>query len=129
VVRDPRRGDRLLVPTPLLLAEEVARIQRGCVITISALREALAHRFQADRTCPLASGRHATVLAGVVGEDLRKKRAPRWPIWRLVGDDGVLNPKWPLATRYRATRLREEGLRVTRHGTTWKVLRASPDPA
>lgn len=127
IVRDPKTGDRLLVPTPLLVAEEVARTRRGRVITITELRAALAQRLGADRTCPLTLGRIATVLAGVVSDDLKRKRAPRWPIWRLVGDDGVLNPKWPLAARYRATLLREEGLRVTRHAATWRVLPPAQD--
>ena len=26
---------------------------------------------------------------------------PRWPIWRLVRDDGTLHPKWPLDALYR----------------------------
>jgi len=121
-VRDPRLGDRLLIATPLLIAEEVARVARGNVITFSEVRARLARRFKSDRTCPLTTGIFAAILSGVVSEDIARKRRPRWPIWRLVRDDGTLSPNWPLDSRYRAALLREEGLRVTRAGTTWRVL-------
>ncbi|MGE5339448.1 MAG: hypothetical protein ACM3PU_16585 [Gemmatimonadota bacterium] len=126
VVRDPKLGDRLLIATPLLIGEEVARVGRGDVITFSDLRARLAARFKADRTCPLTTGIFAAILAGVVGEDIARRRKPRWPIWRLVRDDGVLSPKWPLDSRYRAALLRDEGLRVTRDKLTWRVLSEAP---
>ena len=121
VVKDPRLGDRLLIATPLLVAEEVARIARGDVMTFSELRARLARRFKADRTCPLSTGILATIIAGVVGDDITRRRRPRWPIWRLVRDDGTLSPNWPLDSRYRAALLREEGMRVTRTKLTWRI--------
>lgn len=122
VVEDRRRGGRLLLPTPLLVGEAVAAIPRGRVMTMKQLRAALAERFEADTTCPLMSGIFATILAGVVLEDIGQQRAPRWPIWRLVRDDGTLHPKWPLDPRYRATRLREEGVRLTWRSGHWAAI-------
>lgn len=122
VVDDPKRGGKLLIATPLLLAEEVARTPRGAVITFSQLRDRLARRFDADRTCALTTGIFAAILAGAVGDDILHERKARWPIWRLVKDDGALNPNWPLDARYRAALLREEGLRVTWMKKGWKVL-------
>jgi hypothetical protein len=122
VVRDPRQGDQLLIPTPLLVAEEVGRVARGKVLTLSELRTSLAKRFKADRTCPMTTGIFAAIVAGAVREDIARRRKPRWPIWRLVRDDGSLNPNWPLSGRYRAALLRDEGMTVTRAGTTWRAL-------
>jgi hypothetical protein len=122
VVRDPRVGDRLLVATPMLIAAEIAAVPTGQVLTMSNLRARLAAQFSADRTCPLTTGMFAAIVAGAVREDLLKRRRPRWPIWRLVNDDGTLNPKWVLETRYRAARLREEKLDVIWAGRTWRVL-------
>lgn len=129
VVSDPRHGDQLLVPTPLLVAEEIARVVRGKVLTLSELRAGLAKRFKADRTCPMTTGIFAAIVAGAVKEDLVRRRKPRWPIWRLVRDDGTLNPNWPLSGRYRAALLRGEGMTVTRAGATWRALaRPADDP-
>jgi hypothetical protein len=122
VVEAQRGGGSLLLPTPLLVAEEVAAIPRGHVLTMSALRAALARRFNADATCPLMTGIFATILAGVVVEDLEQRRKPRWPIWRLVRDDGTLHPKWPLDPLYRATVLRQEGVRLTHRKGHWAAI-------
>lgn len=116
------RGGRLLLPTPLLVAEAVASIPAGHVLTISQLRKQLARKFGADSTCPLMTGMFATILAGAVVEDLGQRRKPRWPIWRLVRDDGTLHPKWPLGPLYRATLLRQEGVRLTQRNGHWAAM-------
>jgi alkylated DNA nucleotide flippase Atl1 len=122
VVEDHRGGRSLLLPTPLLVAEQVAAIPRGSVLTMSQLRAALAKRFEAGTTCPLMTGIFATIIAGVVLEDLGQRRKPRWPIWRLVRDDGTLHPKWPLDPLYRATMLRQEGVRLTHRHGHWAAI-------
>ncbi|MGZ9030204.1 MAG: hypothetical protein ACXW2G_02450 [Burkholderiaceae bacterium] len=122
VVEDHRRGGRLLLPTPLLVGETVAAVPRGQVVTIGQLRRMLAERFDADRTCPRMTGMFATILAGAVVDDLGHRREPRWPIWRLVRDDGTLHPNWPLDTLYRATMLRAEGVRITHRSGHWAAL-------
>jgi alkylated DNA nucleotide flippase Atl1 len=122
LVQDKRRGGTLLLPTPLLVGETVASIPRGRVMTFSQLRRALAERFQADATCPLMTGIFATTLAGVVAEELSAERTPSWPIWRLVRDDGTLHPKWPLDALYRASMLRQEGVRLTRRNGHWAAI-------
>jgi alkylated DNA nucleotide flippase Atl1 len=122
VVADKRSGQPLLLPTPLLIAETIATVPRGQVITLSCLREQLARRFNTQSTCPLMTGIFAGILAGAVADDLAAHRKPRWPIWRLVRDDGTLNPKWPLDVLYRASLLRAEGVRLTRRRGTWAVL-------
>lgn len=123
VVPDVRQGGRMLVATPLLVAEEVCAIPRGRVVAVSELRARLAQRFNADHTCPLSTGIFLAILAGVVADELRRGRAPSWPIWRVVGDDGRLPVKWPLEARYRAVRLREEGHRIGVTAGTWAVCR------
>jgi hypothetical protein len=122
IVADRRLGDRLLLPTPLLMAEELTRVPVGATIPVSALRARLAQRFGADRTCPLMTGLFIKILAGVVSEDLAQRRKPRWPVWRLVNDNGTLSTTWPLDARYRATRLREEGVKLGRRAGAWQVL-------
>lgn len=129
IVRDAKIGDRMLIATPLLIAEEVARVARGDVLTFSELRARLAARFKVDRTCPLTTGAFAALVAGAVGEDIAHHRKPRCPIWRLVRDDGSLNTNWPLDSRYRAALLREEGRRVTRTNAAWRILPRVPKEA
>jgi hypothetical protein len=121
VVADKRLGDRLLLPTPLLLAEEISQVRAGHTITVTELRERLALRFGAARTCPLMTGMFIKILAGAVAEDLAQRRRPRWPVWRVVNDNGTLSTTWPLDALYRATRLREEGVTLGRRAGAWQV--------
>lgn len=122
VVTDHRRGDRLLLPTPLLVAAEVLAVPAGRTLTMSQLRARLALRHDADRTCPLMTGMFVKVIAGAVADDLVHQRTERWPIWRLVADDGRISRDWPLDALYRATRLRGEGVKIGRKGDDWQVL-------
>jgi alkylated DNA nucleotide flippase Atl1 len=57
-----------------------------------------------------------------VADDLTQGRKPRWPVWRLVNDSGTLSTTWPLDALYRATCLREEGVRLGHKGGAWQVL-------
>ncbi|MFN7778136.1 MAG: hypothetical protein ACK5RK_04575 [Betaproteobacteria bacterium] len=122
IVRDARHGDRVLIATPLAVAAEIAAVPPGQLLTVAELRERLAARFGADRTCAQTAGVFASTIAGAVGDDLRAHRAPRWPVWRLIGNDGCLHDGWALDARYRATRLHEEGHTIARHGRRWKVV-------
>lgn len=122
IVEDRRTGGRLLLPTPLLLGEVLSSIPPGEVMTIGHARRVLAERFKADSACPLMTGIFAAILAGAVSEDIAHGRRPRWPVWRLVRDDGTLHPKWPLDALYRATVLRKEGVRLTRRNGHWAAI-------
>jgi hypothetical protein len=124
IVTDPRKGDRLLLPTPLLVGAEIAAVPAGETLGTGELRARLARRFGADRACPLMTGMFVKILAGAVADDLAQRRKPRWPVWRLVGDDGRLSDAWPLDALWRATRLREEGVRLGRKAGAWQVLAA-----
>src|SRR3972149_4092138 len=64
VVASPRGRGTMLVPTPLLVAEEVRRVRRGRLVTPAELRRRLALRFAADQTCPLPMGILLHIEAG-----------------------------------------------------------------
>ncbi len=108
-------------PTMQAVAGEIEAIARGQVMTVSALRARLAER-QGGKACSAAAlGRCLVLLAGVVAGDLRRGRRGRWPIWRVVNDNGQLPGNWPLDARWRAAQLRHEG-RVIRYGQQgWSV--------
>jgi hypothetical protein len=122
IVLDPQQGDRVLIATPLAVAAEIAAVPSGELLTFAELRERLAQRYGADRSCALTTGLFASIVAGATGEDLRAELTPRWPVWRLIGNDGRLAGHWALDARYRAARLHEEGHTIARQGSAWKVI-------
>jgi len=83
------------VPTPLLVAEEVRRVRKGRLRTPRDLRERLAPRAGADVTCPMTTGILLSINAGAAEEQIAAGKRPVAPYWRVVGEDGRLNPKWP----------------------------------
>ena len=123
LVNDPRGNGRMLVPTPLLVAEEVRRVRKGRLLSTQELRERLAEHSGADITCPMTTGIFLSILAGAAEEQLAAGKRPVAPYWRVVGDDGTLNPKWPPGPARQAARLRAEGHRVVRDRTrdVWSV--------
>jgi hypothetical protein len=112
IVVDPKGRGRLLLPTPLLVAEEISKVPAGSLTTMSELRTRLARRFRADLVCPLMTGIFYNLLAGAAEEQLTSGQKPIAPYWRVVLDDGALSPKTPDGPEKQAGRLRDEGHKI-----------------
>jgi alkylated DNA nucleotide flippase Atl1 len=102
-------GRRVLVPTPMMVDELVRTVPRGKLITVGQIRRRLAEPFRADSTCPLTTGIFLRIISEAAGEDRQAGRNPATPYWRVVKDDGGLNPKFPGGAEAHARKLREEG--------------------
>jgi alkylated DNA nucleotide flippase Atl1 len=74
---------RMLISSPQEIAEVVAGIPRGQVMSMSTLRRTLAERHDADYTCPLTTGIFLRVAAEASDEE-----NGALPYWRVVRDDG-----------------------------------------
>jgi 6-O-methylguanine DNA methyltransferase, DNA binding domain len=109
VTRDPRGRGQLLLPTPLLVAQEISTIPPGALMTFPVLRARLARRFSADLACPLMTGIFFNIIAGAAEEQLTAGQTPLAPYWRVVRDDGTLSPKTPAGPDRQAEHLRQEG--------------------
>ena len=106
-------GRRVLVPTPLLVDAEIRKIKKGKLITVRQIREKLAKDFKAEATCPLTTGIFIRICSEVAEEDLRGGKKRITPYWRVVKDDGSLNPKFPGGIKAQSARLKEEGHKIT----------------
>jgi hypothetical protein len=122
----------------MLVAEEVRRVPPGRLATPAQLRERLAARLGADTTCPLTMGILLHIIAGAAEEQLAAGKRPVAPYWRVVGEEGRLNPKTPPGPGRQAARLRSEGHKVRRMpgsgrwqvvGQAATVMRARPNKA
>src|SRR5437879_603056 len=88
-------GGMMLIPTPKLVDELVRKIPKGKLATVGELRRKLATEFKADVTCPLTTGIFLRIAAEAAEEDRANGRKRVTPYWRVVKDDGTLNPKFP----------------------------------
>jgi 6-O-methylguanine DNA methyltransferase, DNA binding domain len=115
--RDPRDGKLMLIPTPLLVAEEIKKAKRGKLVTVSEIRARLAKRFKAQKTCPLVTGIFVNIIAGATEEALAAGKRPTAPWWRVVDDKGRLLAKAPPGVVVQAERLAAEGIVAIPRGT------------
>jgi hypothetical protein len=119
IVRVPRKmmaqlgRGTLLIPTPLDVDQEIRHTHAGELLTSRIVRARLAERFGADTTCPLCTGIFTRIAAEAAAEDERAGQESITPYWRVVGESGELNPKFPGGVAAQARRLLEEGHKIT----------------
>ncbi len=124
---DPKGRGRMLLPTPMLVAEEIVTIPKGQLLTVSQLRTRLARRFQADLTCPLMTGIFFNLVAGAAEEQIAAGQKPLAPYWRVTLDNGTLSPKTPFGPDRQAEHLRDEGHTVGVHRAKLRVEPATEE--
>ncbi len=106
----------MLIPTPKLVDEIVRQVARGRLVTVGEIRRKLAADFSADVTCPLTTGIFVRIVAEASEEDRANGRKRVAPYWRVIKDDGSLNPKFPGGEQLQARYLRREGFSVANQG-------------
>ncbi|HTQ58148.1 MAG TPA: MGMT family protein [Bryobacteraceae bacterium] len=102
----------MLVPSPKEVDAFMRTVAKGQVATLTQIREFLAARYAVDVTCPLTTGIFVHIAAEVAEEDAMAGKRRITPYWRIVKDDGSLNPKFPGGVARQAERLRAEGHRI-----------------
>ena len=106
----------MLIPTPKLVDNLIRRIPKGKLVTVSELRRRLAADFEVDVTCPLTTGIFVRIAAEAAEEDRMNGRKRITGYWRVVKEDGTLNPKFPGGVNQQSYYLRREGLAIVRNG-------------
>lgn len=113
---------KILIPDPRDLRDLINLIEPGTVKRMGELRDVLAERAGAAATCPLCAGLFHRIVAEAAEED-RAEGLPVSPYWRLVKDDGSLNPKLPGGVEAQAAMLRTEGVEVVPKGKSGMKVR------
>lgn len=85
-------GDKMLIPTPLLVDAYIKKIPRGETRTVLQMREELAKAHGATLTCPMTSGIFLRIVAEAAHEELAagKPKDQVTPFWRII------EPKAPI---------------------------------
>jgi hypothetical protein len=106
----------MLIPTPKLVDAIVRQVRKGRLVTVGEIRRKLAADFSADVTCPLTTGIFIRIVAEASEEDRANGRKRIAPYWRVIKDDGSLNPKFPGGEQLQARNLRREGFSIAHQG-------------
>lgn len=102
----------MLVPSPKQVDAFIRRVPPGSLTTPRRIREFLAATHSVDTTCPLTTGIFIRIAAEAAEEAAGQGSQHITPYWRVVKEDGSLNPKFPGGTARQAERLRAEGHRI-----------------
>lgn len=126
VVKIPPKMSRfgsgtMLIPTPKLVDEMIRKVPKGKLVTVSELRRKLARDFRTDVTCPLTTGIFVRIAAEAAEEDRAQGKKRIAPYWRVIKDDGSMNPKFPGGTEHQIRYLAAEGFQVSNKGKTPRV--------
>ncbi len=105
-------GRQILVPTPLMVDEHIRTVPEHRLVTVGRIRRSLAEPFKADSTCPMTMGIFLRIISEAAEEDRQAGREPITPYWRVVKNDGSLNPKFPGGVEGHSEKLREEGHKI-----------------
>jgi alkylated DNA nucleotide flippase Atl1 len=103
---------RMLIASPHQVDALIRTVRKGRLITISRIREILAGQHMTDTTCPLTTGIFVRIAAEAAEEAAQAGKTHITPYWRVVKDDGSLNPKFPGGVSSQAEKLRAEGHRI-----------------
>lgn len=106
----------MLIPTPKLVDELIRKVPKGKLVTVGELRRKLAAEFATDVTCPLTTGIFVRIAAKAAEEARANGRQRLTPYWRVIKDDGRLNPKFPGGAEQQTRALRAEGFAFVRNG-------------
>jgi hypothetical protein len=106
----------MLIPTPSLVDELLRKIPKGRLVTVGTIRQKLACDHDADVTCPLTTGIFVRIVAEAAEEDRAQNKKRITPYWRVVRDDGSLNPKFPGGVGQQTSNLRAEGFAIVKSG-------------
>jgi len=99
----------MVLPSPRDVETTIRGIRKGRVMPVSRIRDYLAGKYAVTTACPLLTGIFVRIAAEAAEEDAQAGRHRITPYWRVVKDDGSLNPKFPGGVERQAERLREEG--------------------
>ena len=111
----------MLIPTPKLIDAMIRMVPKGKLVTVSELRRKLARDFRTDVTCPLTTGIFVRIAAEAAEEDRANGKKRIAPYWRVIKDDGSMNPKFPGGIAQQTRYLRAEGFAVANKGKTPRV--------
>ena len=119
----------MLIPSPHDVDAAIRAVRKGQVISVGQIARDLAMKYTVHATCPMVTGIHVRIAAEVAEEDARAGKTRITPYWRVVRENGALNPKFPGGMERQAERLRAEGVTVVKgKGKTAPRVVTAPEP-
>jgi hypothetical protein len=105
-------GQRMLIPTPMLIDEYIRQIPEGSVVDSATLRRDLAIEQGAEVTCPLTTGIFLRIVAEAAYEEYEKGKPAGsiTPFWRVIDDNSPTAKKLTFGTAFLQAQRKKENI-------------------
>ena len=92
---DITEGSKMFIATPLIIDEYVKRIPFGKSTQLTTMRDNLAIKYKADKTCPVTTGIFLRIVSEASYMELKqgKEIDEVTPFWRIVNPNSKLANK------------------------------------
>jgi len=116
---DIKKGETMLIATPLIVDEYIRQIPKGKEGTLSQMRKDLAAEFHADKTCPVTAGIFLRIVAEAAYEELGKGKSISkiTPFWRIINETSATAKKLTFGTGFLQQQRRKEKLDIAKQKT------------
>lgn len=107
-------GDKLLIPTPIMVDQYVRNIPNGVHTSMQQMRADLAAEYGAAITCPLCSGIFLRIVAEAAYDELQEGKSidDIAPFWRMIDNKAPILKKLSFGTDFVIEQRKKEGLPV-----------------
>lgn len=107
-----QEGQRMLVPTPLIVDEYIRQIPKGKKVDPVQMKKDLAAEYHAEVTCPLTSGIFLRIAAEAAYEAYEKgaKLSSITPFWRIIDKKSTTAKKLSFGAEFLLEQQEKEGI-------------------
>ena len=86
---DIKKGQKMLVSSPKSISKYIKKIPSGKKRTVIQMRDALAKKAKADKTCPVSTGIFLRIAIEASLEEQKKEKLkkPNLPFWRIIDEN------------------------------------------
>ena len=86
---DIKKGQKMLISSPKSISNYIKKIPTGKKRTLIQMRDALAKKAKADKTCPVSTSifLRIAVEASIEVQKQQKLKKPRLPFWRIIDEN------------------------------------------
>lgn len=86
---DIKKGQKMLVSSPKSISKYIKKIPSGKKKTVIQMRDALAKKAKADKTCPVSTGIFLRIAIEASLEEQKKEKLkkPNLPFWRIIDEN------------------------------------------
>ena len=98
---DIKKGETMLVSSPVSIAKYIKKIPKGKKMTVNEMREALAKKAKANKTCPVSTGifLRIAVEASLEEQSKKKLKKPKLPFWRIIDEKSTIAKKLTISKK------------------------------